>query len=248
MDTYRNTAGSSENIVNILQAYGLQWDNSIYWQSSNTETYHTIIAKLNEQNLVYPCVCTRKSLSGTPVYPGFCLHTKPKPESDYALRIKSKNFDIIFNDEIQGYRCHSLAAQHGDFIVKRKDKIIAYQLSVVIDDYVQNISHVIRGFDLLDSTPRQIFLQQILGYPTPNYCHMPMIIDQQGNKLSKQTFAKAVSPENPEKTLFLLLQLLKLNPPSQLKSTPVKQIINWAIENWQTHELKKIRAINQEIY
>ena len=149
---------------------------------------------------------------------------------------------------MQGSQSQNIAHQHGDFIVRRKDNIIAYQLAVVIDDHLQNISHVIRGFDLLDSTPKQIFLQQTLAYATPGYCHIPIITDPQGAKLSKQTFAQAVSIEKPEKTLFLLLELLKQNPPHQLKKASVKELINWAIDHWQTDSLKKIRAINKGIY
>lgn len=198
-------------------------------------------------DLVYPCTCTRKSLQNYAIYPGICLKKKPKPDQAYALRIQSKNTEISFNDEIQGQQVFSASDQLGDFIVKRKDNVIAYQLAVVVDDYQQNITHVIRGFDLLDSTPKQIFLQQLLGYPTPNYCHVPIITDSQGCKLSKQSFADAVSTEKPEKTLFLLLQLLQQNPPALLKTASVKEILEWAVNNWQSQQLKKIRAINNGI-
>ncbi len=226
----------------------MQWDDAIFYQSQHLKSYQAIIQQLLEQDLVYPCVCTRKSLSGSSVYPGHCLKTQVKPGVAYALRIKTTDIKISFGDTIQGHQVHSLLQQHGDFIVKRKDNIIAYQLAVVIDDYRQNISHVVRGFDLLESTPKQLFLQQILGYPSPVYCHVPMIVDQQGNKLSKQTFAQAVSSKQPEKTLFLILTLLKQNPPINLKTSSVDNIIQWAIENWHPESLKKIRAINRGIH
>lgn len=231
-----------------MQSYGLQWDDAIFYQSEHQDDYQNTVSQLLEQKLVYPCVCSRKSLSGHPVYPGYCLDRQLDPNAAYALRIKTTDIKLSFIDEIQGQHSHALRQQHGDFIVKRKDNIIAYQLAVVIDDYRQNITHVVRGFDLLQSTPKQLFLQQVLGFPSPAYCHVPMIVDQQGNKLSKQTFAQAVSSKNPEKILCLLLSLLKQNPPANLKTTSVHNIMQWAIENWHPEALKKIRAINRGIY
>ncbi len=228
----------------------MHWDGSIRYQSDNQEIYACIINKLKDRDLIYPCTCTRKALAAnnTPVYPGFCRNNKVISNAPHALRIKSKSVEVNFIDEIQGHQNYNIAHQHGDFIVRRKDNITAYQLAVVIDDQLQHVTHVIRGFDLLDSTPKQIFLQQTLVYETPSYCHIPVIVNPQGDKLSKQTFAQAVSTEKPEKTIFLLLELLKQNPPNQLKKAPVNELINWAIEHWQTDSLKKIRAINKEIY
>lgn len=245
-DTPRHVSGSAESIINTLQIYGLEWDDAIRYQSDHQEIYQTIIARLFAQKSVYPCTCTRKALAAnnSAVYPGFCLNSQQQDDLPHSLRIKSKAIEIVFNDELQGRHCDNIAQQHGDFIINRKDNIIAYQLAVVIDDHLQHITHVVRGFDLLDSTPKQIFLQQILGYSTPQYTHIPVIIDKQGNKLSKQTFAQAVPTESPHKTLYLLLELLKQNPPPTLKNTTVNEVLNWAIENWNPEPLKKIRAIN----
>ncbi|MCK5188740.1 MAG: tRNA glutamyl-Q(34) synthetase GluQRS [Methylococcales bacterium] len=245
-DTPRHVSGATEGIINTLQLYGLEWDDSVCYQSNHQQTYQTIITRLIAQNLVYPCTCTRKALASnnSAIYPGFCLNNQQKNDLAHSLRIKSEAIEIVFDDELQGHQCHNIAQQHGDFIIKRKDNIIAYQLAVVIDDHLQNITHVVRGFDLLDSTPKQIFLQQILGYSTPQYTHVPVIIDKEGNKLSKQTFAQAVPTESPHKTLYLLLELLKQNPPASLKNTTVNEVLNWAIEHWTPETLKKIRAIN----
>ncbi len=248
LDTFRNVSGAADSMIEILQVYGLQWDDAIFYQSEHLDNYHAIIKKLIAKKVVYPCVCSRKSLFGHPVYPGHCLNRQIESNVAYALRIKTADIKLSFADEIQGYQTHSLQQQYGDFIVKRKDNIIAYQLAVVIDDYQQNISHVVRGFDLLPSTPKQLFIQQVLGFPSPAYCHVPMIVDQYGNKLSKQTFAQAISSKNPEKTLFLLLNLLKQNPPENLKTTSVHNIMQWAIANWYPQAIKKIRAINRGIY
>ena len=244
IDTPRNVNGATESIVETLQIYGLNWHGSIHYQSHKHEIYNSIVSDLHLQGLIYPCTCTRKALSATPVYPGFCRKANHSNTSPHSIRIKSKDVLISFNDELQGYLCHNIAKQDGDFIIKRKDKITAYQLAVVIDDYQQNISHIVRGFDLLDSTPKQIYLQTLLGYPTPNYCHVPIITNEHGDKLSKQTFAQAVSKKNPEKTLFLLLKLLQQNPPIQLKNASIEDILNWAIEHWNIEPLKKISTIS----
>lgn len=247
LDTFRNVSGATESIINALEVHGLHWDGSIFYQSDHLAIYQTVISNLIEEELVFPCVCTRKALAsdGFAVYPGTCRKIKNNGDKPHSLRIKSKDIEISFADQLQDYQCHQMAQQHGDFIVRRKDNIVAYQLAVVVDEYLQNISHVIRGFDLLDSTPKQIFLQQTLGYSTPAYCHVPVINGADGHKLSKQTFAQAISSEKPEKTIFNLLGLLKQNPPAQLKKASVKELINWGIEHWQVDKLKKTRAINE---
>lgn len=137
-----------------------------------------------------------------------------------------------------------MARELGDFVLQRKDNIVAYQLAVVIDDYRQQVSHVVRGYDLLDSTPRQIYIHRLLGYPQPDYMHVPLIVDEQGYKLSKQTHAHAVDTTKPAQTLFRVLQLLKQNPPSQLQKARVEEILEWAIAHWRPQQLKKVRAIH----
>ncbi len=245
IDHPREVAGATESIFNTLQSHGLQWDGDIDYQSQHLEQYQNIIDQLIANNLVYPCYCSRKFLlaSGSSVYSGTCLHTILQ-DLPCSLRVKSTAVEISFNDELQGKQSHPFAKQYGDFIIRRKDQITAYQLAVVIDDHRQNITHVVRGYDLLDSTAKQIFLQNILAYKSPYYCHFPVIIDQYGNKLSKQKCAQAVSTDNPEKTLFHLLTLLQQNPPKQLQNTSVPTIIDWGIENWQSKPLKNIHTVN----
>jgi len=248
VDKPREVSGAAESIINTLESHGLYWDEPVYYQSDHLNDYQAIIDNLIHQHQVYCCHCSRKTLSSlaTPVYPGTCRHINDQ-KPPYSLRIKSSNIKINFDDELQGLQSCHFAEQQGDFIIKRKDNITAYQLAVVIDDYKQNITHIVRGFDLLDSTPKQIFLQNILGYNTPNYCHFPVIVDSLGHKLSKQKCAQAVSTESPQKTLFFLLALLQQKPPTQLKKAPIKEIILWAIDHWQPDSLKKIRAISDQI-
>jgi len=144
---------------------------------------------------------------------------------------------------LQGLISHNLVEQDGDFVVKRKDLIIAYQFAVVIDDDRQHVNHIVRGFDLLDATPKQIYLQQLLGLPTPDYMHVPVIVDEQGYKLSKQTQAMAVDLTAPHRVIFVLLGLLKQNPPIELQQAPVTELLSWAIEHWNPDLLKNTHAV-----
>jgi glutamyl-Q tRNA(Asp) synthetase len=151
---------------------------------------------------------------------------------------------LVFNDLLQGNISENIANQHGDFIIQRKDRIIAYQLAVVIDDHLQGVNHIVRGYDLLESTAKQIYLHQLLGYQPPSYMHVPIIVDQHGQKLSKQSFAEPVSHSNRSQTLWYLLKLLKQSPPQSLATASVKQILQWAIENWQPQNLIAITSVS----
>jgi glutamyl-Q tRNA(Asp) synthetase len=241
LDTPRNIKGSADSILKTLDAFGLHWDNSVDYQSQTLDVYHEILDKLAKDKLVYPCTCSRKSL--TAIYSGVCRAKQTLPNSPFSHRIKTDNRSISFKDELQGLISHNLAERHGDFILKRKDQIIAYQFAVVIDDDRQKINHVVRGYDLLASTPRQIYLQQLLGLVTPGYMHVPVIIDEQGYKLSKQNRATAVGLKHPQAIIFELLTLLKQNPPSELQHASLNELLAWAIEHWNPTRLKNCHAI-----
>jgi glutamyl-Q tRNA(Asp) synthetase len=252
LDSFRNVPGASDSILKTLEAFGLLWDYETVYQSQQIELYLSAIEQLQQQQLLYPCSCTRKDLvrhhqqsSGPAVYPGFCKDKTISENQPHSLRIKTENIDISFTDQLQGDIFENLQRVHGDFILKRKDQIIAYQLAVVVDDYYQHITEVVRGIDLLDSTIKQLYLQQKLGLKQPRYFHIPVIVDQQGCKLSKQTFAAAVDPKTAGLTLHKLLILLNQSPPAELNKAPVLHQLDWAIENWNPDSLKKIRAIRQ---
>ena len=255
LDTPRNVAGATEQILRTLEIFGLNWDDSILYQSLNSDSYQAALDDLAQQNLLYPCICSRKTLyqyhqrnPTAPAYPGLCRNRRITSDTPHSLRIKTEDKEISFLDGLQNQIHQNLALEHGDFILKRKDRIIAYQLSVVVDEHTQGITEVVRGVDLMDSTPKQIFLQQQLGYKIPKYMHVPVIIDQLGNKLSKQTFAQAIDDKNPQQTLYKTLSLLKQNPPIDLQTAPVATQLSWAIEHWNPEILKKIRAIDLGIY
>lgn len=234
--------------MHCLQRFGLHWDGAVYYQSRHLDAYQRILTQLQQQQWLYACHCSRKTLGHVPVYPGNCRDAGFAFSEPSAWRLKIQDIQIEFDDPLQGMISQSLAHEHGDFIVRRKDNIVAYQFAVVIDDYLQQINHVVRGVDLLDSTPKQRYLQQLLDYPEPHYMHLPLIVDNQGNKLSKQTLAAPVDDEQPESTLFLLLQMLQQNPPSSLRNVPIAAQLEWAIAHWQPLALKKIRAIQPPIH
>lgn len=251
LDTPRNVAGSADAILKTLDIFGLHWDGEVYYQSRYIDVYNGIIDDLQNKKLIYPCTCSRKELTDNArehlhpdVYPGICRDRPPSTDSPHALRIKIDNRIIAFQDELQGLISHNLVEQHGDFIIKRKDRIIAYQFAVVIDDDRQHVNHIVRGFDLLDATPKQIYLQQLLGFSSPRYMHVPVITDEQGYKLSKQTQATAVDLTAPHFVIYALLGLLKQNPPIDLRLAPVTEQLNWAIENWNPDVLKSAHAVS----
>lgn len=255
LDTPRNVKGSVDVILKTLETFGLHWDGSVYYQSRHIDIYNDAINELQKNKLIYPCTCSRKTLTTgnsaqapLDIYPGICRDRQALPEVPHALRIKTDNRIIVFQDELQGPISHNLAEQDGDFIVKRKDGIIAYQFAVVIDDDLQQVNHIVRGFDLLEATPKQIYLQQLLGLSTPGYMHVPVIVDEQGYKLSKQTQATAVDLNSPHSVIFELLVLLKQAPPIELQHAPVAEQLDWAIGHWNPDGLKHSHAVSCDYF
>ena len=253
LDTPRNRPGAVDAILKCLETFGLCWDDSVYYQSQHLEEYRYYLAKLAENGLTYRCVCSRKILIGSQdnannphkiaVYPRTCLNKGIKENTPHAIRINVEENELAFNDGLQGEITRQLILDDGDFILKRRDNIIAYQFAVVIDDHLQQINQVVRGSDLLLETPKQIYLQHQLGLPTPSYKHVPVLVDDKGYKLSKQTLASAVDTQQPNKTLFELLVLLKQNPPVELSGTSVKELFNWAVLNWSPEVLSRCSTL-----
>lgn len=244
VDTPRTVPGAAEAILQALQGCGLQWDGTVMVQSQRGTAYQTAFDYLNYQHLVYPCGCTRKEIAdsltqlhgsaggheghATLTYPGTCRQGL-QGKTARAWRIRVPPINLAFNDRWQGLQTQALAAVVGDFILKRADGLWAYQLAVVVDDAEQGITHIVRGADLLDSTPRQIWLQQQLGYPTPSYMHVPVVCNEQGEKLSKQTGAAALNLQNPLSELQRALQFLGL----PCEGNEIAQVLASAIRHWQ---------------
>ncbi|WP_332095599.1 tRNA glutamyl-Q(34) synthetase GluQRS [Methylomonas rhizoryzae] len=246
LDTPRNISGAADDILRCLQRFGLQWDGEVYYQSRHVDAYQRELTGLARHGLLYACRCSRKDLAEHAVYPGYCRDLGLPLEPGTTWRLKTRDRLIAFEDAIQGHFEQNVGLEHGDFVVRRKDDIVAYQCAVVVDDYLQGISHVVRGADLLESTIKQRYLQTLLGYPQPHYRHLPVIVDAQGQKLSKQTLATPVDERNPRQTLFLLLQLLRQDPPSGLNEATLADQLEWAIVHWQPNRLSGLRAVQPE--
>jgi glutamyl-Q tRNA(Asp) synthetase len=230
VDVPRTAAGAEDAIVSALADHGFAWDGPILRQSARTPLYEAAIDRLRARGLVYECACTRRELESAPlcdgerVYPGTCRSGIPPSRAQRAqrsLRVTVPAGPIAFVDRVQGRQSQSLQADVGDFVVKRADGWIAYQLAVVVDDGAQGITHVVRGADLLSSTPRQVFLQHALDLPTPSYLHVPVAIDRHGQKLSKQTDATPLAGD-PVRALLAAWTFLDQPPPEASPRTPAE--------------------------
>src|SRR5574343_449481 len=202
---------SETHILHCLDAFEFEPDAEIIFQKDRLEIYEEVIYQLQQLNLVYACQCTRKMLGSNAIYAGTCRNLTLAFEHQ-AIRVKVNDQLICFEDRLQVQHCSTLAHDLGDFVLKRRDGIINYQLAVVVDDYLQGITHVVRGADLLDNTERQIWLAQLLGYPTLSYMHLPLAMNDQGQKLSKQNLAQALDPAQAPALLQQALQALHQLP------------------------------------
>jgi glutamyl-Q tRNA(Asp) synthetase len=251
LDKPREVRGAADDILRSLEAFGFEWDGEICYQSRRDEWYADALNQLQKQALIYPCTCTRKEIADSSnsvgidglIYPKTCFF-KPKlnPSIHAAYRALVADKNITFLDAIQGEITQNLAHDVGDFIVKRADGLFAYQLAVVVDDAAQDVTNIVRGADLLDSTPRQIYLQQLLGFTTPHYAHVPVAVNAQNEKLSKQTLATAISPQAAPLLVFQALQFLGQSPPTEIKNATLTEVWRWAMTHWQLSTIPKNRS------
>lgn len=250
LDTPRTVEGAADAILISLEKFGFAWDGEIMYQSKRSTFYAEALAELYKLDLIYPCGCSRKEIADSAtlgidgvVYPGTCRQGLADNKTARSWRIRTSLQRILFEDAVQGKIQQNLAQDIGDFVLKRADGLFAYQLAVVVDDAAQGITHVVRGADLLDSTPRQIYLQQQLHLPTPKYLHVPIATNSDGEKLSKQTLANAIETANPCAELFKALVFLGQDPPVELKKENLSDFWHWALEHWNPSQIPKKRAI-----
>ncbi len=239
VDLQRQVPDAASEILYMLENLGLEWDEEVIYQSQRSEAYYEALNALNQQELIYPCICSRKEIADSSIiglngsiYPGTCLKNPASVMNAHALRIQTNNDSIQFKDILKGTYAQKLRSDVGDFVLRRADGIYAYQLAVVVDDAAQNITHIVRGADLLDSTPRQIFLQQLLGYPIPQYMHLPVVTNAMGEKLSKQTNAVPINISNALPQLVDALQFLGQKPPIEILEGDISSFWQWAKQNW----------------
>ena len=209
VDQARAVAGAADDILRTLERCGFEWDGSVAWQSRRTALYEDALDALRRSGAAYGCVCSRKDIARAghvgaegPVYPGTCRRGIPHGAAPRAVRVHTHDEPIEVMDRVYGVQSQRLESALGDFVVRRADGFFAYQLAVVIDDADQGVTNVVRGADLLASTPRQTYLQGLLGLPTPGYAHVPVVLGADGRKLSKRDAAHPVDPRDPLPTLL----------------------------------------------
>jgi glutamyl-Q tRNA(Asp) synthetase len=233
IDPPREQHGATQIILQAMDSYGFEWDGPVLYQRDSRSHHDAALARLLANGSAYRCGCSRRNLG--PVYPGTCRAGSKAAET--ALRVLTNDDEVSFVDALQGRQTQRLETEFGDFVVLRKDGLIAYQLAVVVDDHLQGITDIVRGIDLMDSTPRQIWLQQLLGYPSPEYIHIPVAINALEQKLSKSHGAGGIPLADVGSTLHAALATLGQRPPHELASASVAEIWDWAIENWNIAEL-----------
>ncbi|MGI9289577.1 MAG: tRNA glutamyl-Q(34) synthetase GluQRS [Pseudomonadales bacterium] len=248
IDPPREIDGASESFLRDLQQHGLQWDGDVMWQSQRAPQYEQALQRLCDTAKVYACDCSRQSLRefGS-VYPGVCRERGLPDSRGFALRIAVDEHPLRFDDLIQGQQEQRLDQEVGDFIIRRKDRLYAYQLAVAVDDAAQGITHVLRGSDLLDSTGRQLYLQQLLGYPSPTYAHIPVLLNASGSKYSKQTFAASVGGDDARDNLLAALRFLEQPMPPTALGQRVGGILDWACEHWQIQRVPASLAVSDAV-
>ena len=247
LDPPREMAGAASHILHTLEAFGFEWDGEVAYQSRRYALYEETLCRLQTAGLVYPCHCSRKDWQAGArrgadgfVYNGRCRHPSQRPAlqgKQPAWRIRVPDRIIGFSDGIVGGYAQNLARDIGDFVLLRADGYWAYQLAVVADDAEQGVTHIVRGQDLLVSTPRQIYLQQCLGAPTPQYAHLPLLTNAQGQKWSKQTLAPALDLNRREQLLRQVFRYLNL--PEAPETDRPAELLDWAVAHWDMDKVPK---------
>lgn len=243
LDPPREIPGAQDEILRSLEACGLEWDGQVVLQSARHAAYETVIQRLLAQGLAYACTCSRKQLEGHGgVYPGTCRNAQHAPDGA-AIRIRVPELQYQFVDRVQGRYQQHLGREVGDFVIRRRDGLYAYQLAVVLDDAWQGVTDIVRGADLLDSTPRQLYLQELLGLSQPRYLHVPLIVQADGNKLGKSFRSPALPAAEAATQLCRALRALGQQPPAELGMTTVQEILAWGMSHWQAEWIPRQHSL-----
>lgn len=244
LDTLRERPGSATQILSTLEQFGMYWDDEVVYQSQHRQLYQQALEELHAAGLIYGCNCSRKQVAANAIagiegfiYPGSCRDRNISQTTSHSLRLRTNNLAIRFDDRIQGASTQQIESEIGDFIVRRGDGIFAYQLAVAVDDHEQGVTDIVRGEDLLLSTPRQIYLQQLLKMHRPAYAHLPLVTNTDGSKLSKSSDAWPVDIKHPVKTLNQALDFLGQQ---QVRAGSVKEFWPQAIRQWDIEAVKGV--------
>jgi glutamyl-Q tRNA(Asp) synthetase len=244
LDARRVVPGSADEILRLLEAFGLSWDAEVVYQSRRAELYTRALRELEAHALTFPCSCSRRVLVGQEEshYPGTCRSgpTAPGPTS-IRFRVDDRA-TVCFEDRIQG-RCEFKLAELGDVVVRRRDGLASYQLAVVVDDAAQGVTHVVRGADLLSSTGWQLALARALGLASPIYAHLPLVVEPDGSKLAKSQRSVPIDPRRRGAWLWETLRLLHQNPPPELARETPTAVLKWAARHWDPQPLTGLRTV-----
>lgn len=251
LDPPREQPGATAKILRTLERFGFEWDGPVVYQSLRHAAYREALAQLASTGHSYPCSCSRKRIAEAgfsgpcgPVYPGTCREPANRRKTGpMATRVRVPDGRICVHDQIQGEYCQNLAGDIGDFPLRRRDGLYSYHLAVTVDDAWQNVTHTVRGVDLLDSTPRQLYLQALLSLPTPAYAHLPVAVNRDGQKLSKQTFARPLSIDRANRLLWRALEFLGQQPPQALSTETVPNVWAWAKKHWSMDKVPRVAKI-----
>lgn len=239
IDPPREVDGAADEILRTLEALALHWDGAVVYQSRRHEAYGDALEKLWAKDQLFRCDCTRRLLGPGP-YPGTCLKRGLSSPEGTAIRLKTEPGSVTIDDQVQGLYEGDLSATSGDFVVQRRDGLYAYHLAVVVDDADSGITEVIRGVDLMPSTLQQVWLQQCLGLGTPGYGHLPVALDDDGNKLSKQTGAEPVQSSRAPEVMSNALKFLGLQLPDDVVDAPAQDQLQYALERWDLAALREM--------
>ncbi|MFF7710493.1 tRNA glutamyl-Q(34) synthetase GluQRS [Pseudomonas sp. NPDC007930] len=243
LDPPREVPGAADAILRTLEAYGFEWDGPVLYQSQRHEAYQAVLEQWLRAGLAYACTCSRKALEGfAGVYPGLCRNAGHAWAGN-AIRLRVPELRYSFEDRVQGHFAQHLGGEVGDFIVRRRDGLYAYQLAVVLDDALQGVTSVVRGADLLDSTPRQLYLQELLGLPAPQYLHVPLIIQADGHKLGKSYRSPPLQAEQAAPLLMRALRALGQQPEPTLAGEAPATLLAWARAHWNAAAIPRTATL-----
>jgi glutamyl-Q tRNA(Asp) synthetase len=253
LDPPRERPGAADGILATLDCLGLHWDGPVMRQSTRSAAYYAALAQLTEAGSLLPCLCSRAQLAALPenrqraqgeelFHPPLCLAGTQVQGGPPAWRFRAPDREIDFVDRVQGPQRSNVARTIGDFVLKRRDGLFAYQLAVVVDDAWQDVTDVVRGADLLGSTARQVVLQEALHLPGLTYMHLPIAVGATGIKLSKSEDAPALSRSSPAAQVVAALEFLRQAPPAGLAHAQLAEVWQWAIAHWQPARMAGIRT------
>ena len=246
LDAPRVAPGATDSILRCLDALGFEWDGAVVFQSARLPAYHAALHQLHQLGVLYPCACSRKEIAESalagaegPIYPGTCRSGLPPGRPARALRLGVHDATVEFVDGLLGLQRRELQTEAGDFIVYRADGVMAFHLAAAVDEGEMGITDVVRGADLLESSARQIHVLALLGWPAPGYTHLPVAVDGDGEKLSKQTHAAPVDAARAVPVLCEVLRFLEQEVPVGLEQVTLPQLWRHAVEHW---DLQRVGA------